>query len=305
MISQAYKSQVDLLIRIIPYIAEEKIFALKGGTAINMFIWDMPRLSVDIDLTYLPFDDRNTAIANITNALLRLRETIKKSIVGINVAVTGKEPEAKLICNLKNAQVKIEVNTIMRGGINSPTIKPLSEAAQAEFGKFVEIQVASHPDIFGGKICAALDRQHPRDLFDVKQLFELGGITEAIKEGVIAAILSHNRPIHEILNPNFSEQKTVFDSQFYGMTLKPFSYQDYEDTRIKLVSEINGLLTDNDKKLLLSFKSGNPDWNLSKISALPNLPAVKWKLQNIHKLQANDKKKHEIMLDNLRTFLKI
>ena len=208
MINQTYKSQVDLLILIIPYIAEEKIFALKGGTA------------------------------------------------------------------------------------------------QDEFKKFAEMQVASIADIFGGKICAALDRQHLRDLFDVKQLFEFGGITEEIKDGFIAALLSHNRPMHEILNPNFGEQEIVFDSQFQGMALKPFSYQDYENTRIQLVKTINSLLTENDKKLLLSFKTGNPDWNLSNIMQLQNLPAIKWKLQNIQKLQSNDKKKHEIMLDNLRKLFK-
>ena len=208
MINQTYKSQVDLLILIIPYIAEEKIFALKGGTA------------------------------------------------------------------------------------------------QDEFKKFAEMQVASIADIFGGKICAALDRQHPRDLFDVKQLFEFGGITEEIKDGFIAALLSHNRPMHEILNPNFAEQKAVFSSQFQGMALKPFSYQDYENTRIQLVKTINSLLTENDKTLILSFKAGNPDWNLSNIMQLQNLPAIKWKLQNIQKLQSNDKKKHEIMLDNLRKLFK-
>ena len=56
MINPIYRAQVQLLLRILPYIAEEKDLALKGGTAINMFIWDMPRLSVDLDLTYIKFD---------------------------------------------------------------------------------------------------------------------------------------------------------------------------------------------------------------------------------------------------------
>ncbi len=46
-----YRKQVELLVRTIPNVAEEKCFALKGGTAINLFIRNMPRLSVDIDLT--------------------------------------------------------------------------------------------------------------------------------------------------------------------------------------------------------------------------------------------------------------
>ena len=51
---EVYRRQVQLLIRVLPSIAEEACFALKGGTAINLFVRDMPRLSVDIDLTYLP-----------------------------------------------------------------------------------------------------------------------------------------------------------------------------------------------------------------------------------------------------------
>ncbi|NOX86110.1 MAG: nucleotidyl transferase AbiEii/AbiGii toxin family protein, partial [Chlorobi bacterium] len=58
MIAAKYLAQVDLLLQIMPYVAKEEIFALKGGTAINLFVRDMPRLSVDMDLTYLPFDTR-------------------------------------------------------------------------------------------------------------------------------------------------------------------------------------------------------------------------------------------------------
>ena len=166
------------------------------------------------------------------------------------------------------------------------------------------MQVVSDAEIFGGKICAALDRQHPRDLFDIHQLFDAGGITEEIKDGFIAALLSHNRPIHEMLKPNFQDQREVFTNQFQGMTLRPFTYVDYENARIRLVEEINGILTENDKNLLLSFKEGNPDWwSLSKTTRLQDLPAIKWKLQNIQKLRSQDSKKHEATLKNLRVVL--
>jgi len=66
MIAPQYRAQVDLLLQTIPFIAEENIFALHGGTAINLFVRDMPRLSVDIDLTYLPIDNRKKALSNIS-----------------------------------------------------------------------------------------------------------------------------------------------------------------------------------------------------------------------------------------------
>lgn len=56
MISEPYRAQMDLLLQVLPLVAKEESFALKGGTAINLFVRDMPRLSVDIDLTWLPFD---------------------------------------------------------------------------------------------------------------------------------------------------------------------------------------------------------------------------------------------------------
>ena len=80
MILPAYKKQVDLLLHVLPYVAKEKIFALKGGTAINLFIRKMPRLSVDIDLTYLPIDSRTVALQNIQNGLNRIKADIENNV---------------------------------------------------------------------------------------------------------------------------------------------------------------------------------------------------------------------------------
>lgn len=62
-VDESYRRQVSLLIKIVPLVAKETVFALKGGTAINLFLRNMPRLSVDIDLTYLPVKDRASARA--------------------------------------------------------------------------------------------------------------------------------------------------------------------------------------------------------------------------------------------------
>ncbi|MDB2415180.1 nucleotidyl transferase AbiEii/AbiGii toxin family protein [Rickettsiales bacterium] len=307
MIKPEYKAQVDLLLDVIPHVAAEENFALKGGTAINMFVWDMPRLSVDIDLTYLPFDNREDALSNIADSLHRIQEILQKAIPGMQVKTlrAGNDPEAKLICTTPNAKIKIEVNTIMRGHISPVRLMQVSTTAQNEFGKFVEMKVISDAELFGGKICAALDRQHPRDLFDIQQLFTGGGITEEIKDGFIASLLSHNKSIHEVLNPTIHDQKQAFGNQFQGMTIAPFTYADFEETRERLIKEILDILTEKDKQLLLSIKSGNPDWSLSSIEELQNLPAVKWKLQNIRKLRDQDSKGHGAMLQKLESVLLI
>jgi predicted nucleotidyltransferase component of viral defense system len=296
-----YRQQVKLLLDVLPYVAQEQNFALKGGTAINLFVRNMPRLSVDIDLCYLPFDDRGTALSNIKESLYRIKNRIDKARVGVKVSSIPQKDgtEVKLSCQGESAQIIIEVNTIIRGHLFAPKVMVIVEKAQEEFEQFSEISVISNAELFGGKICVALDRQHPRDLFDVKYLLANEGITHEIKLGLIACILSHNRPIHELLNPNFVDQREAFEGQFSGMTLEPFSYENFEATRIRIVKEIKRSLTDKDKNFLLSFKKGEPEWDLFEIPKLGDMPAIKWKLLNIRKLIETNKQKHTELIKAL------
>ncbi len=304
MIADAYRAQVELLLRVLPHVAKENLFALKGGTAINLFVRDMPRLSVDIDLTYLPFDDRATALKNIAAALGRLNTRIKAAIPGIRVIATpqGSSSESKLVCRLNNATVKIEVNQVVRGHLWPVRQVQLTKAAQIEFEMSAAINIVSHAELFGGKICAALDRQHPRDLFDVRQLLLNEGVTDDLRHGFIAMLLSHARPIHEVIRPNFQDQQEVFRRQCEGMTFNRFSYDDYLATRAQLLQEIQASLTPKDREFLLSFKRGDPDWSLFPVATLHQLPAVQWKLRNINELKKNPKK-HAEQLDALEKSL--
>lgn len=296
--SEIYLNQVRLLLRVLPLVAQEEAFALKGGTAINLFERDLPRLSVDIDLTYLPFDDRSTALGGIQAALQRLKTKIEKSISGITVTLVAQSAgtQAKLHCQYQRAQIKVEVNTVMRGHIFPPRLMACSKKVQAQFETFAEIAVVSHGELYGGKLCAALDRQHPRDLFDVHLLLQNEGIAPDIKQGLIAGLLSHPRPIHEVLFPALRDQSEVFEAQFAGMAFAQFSYDDYVAARLHLNKAIQEVLGPTDKSLLLGFKSGEPDWTLSSVPGIQHLPAVQWKLANIRKLKQTNPAKHSTML---------
>lgn len=300
-----YKAQVDLLLKVLPYVAQEQNFALKGGTAINLFVRNMPRLSVDIDLSYLPFDDRETALSNIKESLYRIKQRIEKARLGVKVNPMPQKDgnEAKLSCQSESAQIIIEVNTTIRGYLFEPQVLAVAKNVEDTFEQFVEIKIISNGELFGGKICAALDRQHPRDLFDVHYLLKNEGITHEIKLGLIACVLSHNRPIHELLNPNFQDQTDAFERQFAGMTFDQYTYQDYEKTREQLVANIKSTLDKNDIKFLLSFKKGEPEWDLFEIEQLKEMPAVKWKLLNIQKLSKNNANKHKKMYGALESLL--
>ena len=306
MISQAYKAQADLLLQVLPYIAKEGIFALKGGTAINLFIREMPRLSVDIDLTYLLIDSREEALKNIQDGLNRIKTNLEKNIPGIKVHTVplSEGSDVKLNCQYKNAQIKIEVNTITRGSVFPTQLMQVVETVQDKFGKFAAVNVVSQAELYGGKICAAIDRQHPRDVFDIKLLLDNEGITNDIWQGFLIGLISHYKPVSELLSPILKDQKSAFNNQFSGMTFVEFTYEDYEQTRKRLIEAIQQHLSDTEKKFLLGFENGEPDWSLFPVKNAKDLPAVKWKLHNIQKLKKFNRIKHERKVNILKEVLK-
>ena len=292
-----YIKQVTLLLEVLPDIAEETNFAMHGGTAINLFHLNMPRVSVDIDLTYIPFSsNRDADLENIRISLEAIKKRLKKRIPAIRFSDPQRAyRELKLICSISDATVKIEVNQINRGLISKPCTKILCQSAQKIFDRFCEITTVSAGQLWGGKVSAALDRQHPRDLFDMRNLLNDAGFTDEIKTGFIFFLICGNRPIHELLNPKRLDQRLVFDSQFSGMTDQTFSYEDFEKTREEVILKVHNSLTVKDKAFLLTFIKGEPNWDDVDYSTFP---AVKWKLYNIQKFKIENpqKYKHQIEL---------
>lgn len=298
-----YRKQVDLLLMILPYIEEEKQFALKGGTAINLFLLDLPRLSVDIDLTYLPFDSRDTALGNIKDGLRRIGNSIESRLKGSHVKYVTQSDgnETKLNCFYQGVHVKVEVNSVMRGHIYPTEFMQTSEAVQKQFGKFAAIQTLSKAELYGGKICAALDRQHPRDLFDICCFLETQrNINTATKNSFMAFLMSHPRPIHEVLMPTLLNMEPVYERQFKSMSKKEFDYSKYEDTRSNLIETLKDTLTLQDIEFLISFEKGNPQWDLVNIPQIQKLPAALWKQINIQKLKKNNPHKHMALLEEFK-----
>ena len=180
----AYRKQVALLVRILPLVAEESCFALKGGTAINLFVRDMPRLSVDIDLTYVPVAPRPESLAAIDAAMKRIIGRIQKALPGAKVTESKLEGAiTRLTVRLDGVQTKIEVTPVLRGCVYEPQTLAVSDTVESAFG-FAEMPVVSFADLYAGKLVAALDRQHPRDLFDVRDLLANEGIGEDLRKAL-------------------------------------------------------------------------------------------------------------------------
>lgn len=282
-----YHRQVQLLLQLLPYVAEHGCFALKGGTAINLFFRDFPRLSVDIDLVFLPMMERAEALNTIRQSLTTLAESIRSGIPGVRVVESFREKQdaLRLTVNKEGAQIKIELSPVLRGTVYTPTVMPVSESVEEDFG-YAEIQVVHFADLYAGKICAALDRQHPRDLFDVKLLLDNEGIADSLRKALLVYMISHNRPIAELLRPNFKDISGLYEGEFRSMAQEDVPLHELETTRERLVDLIHASLTEQERQFLLTFKRCAPEWTLLGLQGVEHLPAVRWKLRNLKKMSA-------------------
>lgn len=300
-LADSYYGQVQLLLDLLPLVAERPCFALKGGTAINLFVRDMPRLSVDIDLVYLPACGRAEAIESIKEALLAISARIQDVFPQAKVTESFKQKvdALRLVVQRDLIQVQIELSPVLRGTISEPAIMPVSARVEEEFG-YAEMKVVSLPDLYGGKICAALDRQHPRDWFDVKLLLDSGDYDRSIFLGFLVYLLGHPRPLNEVLFPRWKSMRVPYENEFLGMLREAVSLADLEQTRTRLMRALAEKLTEQDVAFLLSFKSGEPDWTLLPLDGIAGLPAVRWKLHNISKMPAA---RHKESLNKLEAVL--
>lgn len=285
-----YFKHAELMIRVLPYVMKQRCFALKGGTAINFFFHDLPRLSVDIDLTYLPLESRDDTLRGIETALMTIAKNLEQALPQVRVRTHSLENPrriSKLTVLWGDANIKVEPNEVFRGTVYPVEERELVPHAKELFRTSLSVQSLSIADLYGGKFCAALDRQHPRDLFDLKMLFDEGGITDEIRKAFLVYLASGNRPMHELLHPNpqdADEMQAVFDDDFKGMTLVPVTLPELITARDRLHAYIKTHLQPDEKRFLLSMKEGNPQWDSLGIPGLVKLPGLQWKLANILKM---------------------
>jgi predicted nucleotidyltransferase component of viral defense system len=298
--SEQYRQQVRLLMRLLPLVAEEPCFALKGGTAINLFVRNLPRLSVDIDLVYLPVNGRAEALADIDAAIKRIEARIMAAMPGATIGQTVREGTVlRLAVRVERTQVKIEVSPVLRGVVQDPALRSVSPAVEDQYG-FAEIQLVSFADLYAGKLVAALDRQHPRDLFDVRELLANEGLTPELRAAFLVYLISHDRPMAEVLSCRFKDLEATFADNFDGMTEKPVTLAELEKAREELVQLLISDMPADHRSFLLGFEAGKPDWGLLRYPHIAELPAVRWRQINLDKLDA-DARNH--LVDSLREVL--
>ena len=281
-----FTEQVRLLVSLLPSVAKQPCFALKGGTAINLFVRDMPRLSVDIDLAYLPLEDRDTSLAGIDTALGKITADIERHIPRAEVKASvlkGTGKRLKLLVRQGDTNVKMEVSQVLRGSVYPAEDRQLLARAEKSFG-FVRMPVFSFEDLYAGKICAALDRQHPRDLYDVYWLLQHEGIDERLKNAFMVYLMGHNRPMVELLAPQPQDIVPLYRKELEGMTYEPVGLEQLRETLPRLVREIHAAMIDADRHFLLALKQGTEDWQNFPLPEAAQLPAVQWKMLNLARM---------------------
>lgn len=284
-----YQAQVRLLMRLLPIVAREACFALKGGTAINLFVRNMPRLSVDIDLMYLPVHDRPQALAGIDAAMTRIKTAALAELPGARVTENVHDGAIlRLLVIAEGTQVKIEVSPVLRGVVHEPSTIPVTGAVEEAFG-FAETSVVSFEDLFAGKLVAALDRQHPRDLFDVQGLLAHEGLSDDLREAFIVYLLSHNRPMGEVLSGRVKDLLSEYNNGFEGMTEETVAIDELVKTQHEMIEVLIGAMPDRHREFLIGFELGEPDWSLLKIRHVAELPAIRWRQRNLDKLKLDQR----------------
>jgi predicted nucleotidyltransferase component of viral defense system len=273
----------------------------RRSAASQLYITDTFTSSVDIDLVYLPVEDRASSFRGIDAALQRIAARIRRAFPGLQVREQKLSVEnltVKLTVRAPDgAEVKIEPSTVLRGTLHPAEEQRLTPRAVEMFGRSATMRIVSLADLFGGKICAALDRQHPRDLFDVHGLFQHEGLTDDIRRAFVVFLASHDRPMNELLTPNRKDLKQVYGDQFSGMTLDPVPLAALEEARERLVTEINAELTAAEREFLLSLKRMEPKWELLGLPGVERLPGPQWKLYNLRKM---DPAKRKVAEERLR-----
>ena len=290
--NQIYLDTVRLLTQVAPIVFADGVFALKGGTAINLFVRDMPRLSVDLDLVFPDYTlPREEALASINKAIRNAAERLTTRGFLTHTIASADAGETKLLVRRGNVELKVEVNFVMRGTVHPVRNASLSPRASEVLLADLELPVVSLEDMYGGKLVAAMDRQHPRDLFDSLQLFAHEGITPAIRRAFVVYLASHNRPVHEVLFPIVRDVSQEYEHTFKGMTAEPVELSELIAARESLIRQLQRDLDADERKFLISFVRNQPDWSLLGIPHLPELPGIRWKLHNLGQLAKLSPKK--------------
>ena len=300
LMDTSYIEIVRLMLHIAPHVFRTPDFAMKGGTALNIFLHDMPRMSVDIDVAFTNHTvSRDEALKSIRQELQSLGERLEPLGLKATLVSTGDSEDVKILVSRDTVSVKVEVNYNFRGTLLRPREARISESARRSFAVDFAIPSLAREELYGGKLVAALDRQHPRDFFDVREMFLGNHFDAGVVDCFVCYLAGHNNTVHGVLFSKDKKITNLYEEQFVGMTTHPVSLAELQEARSNLRSALLTNLQDRHKQFLLGLVRLEPDWSLMPFPHLRELPALKWKILNLEKLRRTNPKKFELQSTEL------
>lgn len=283
---KSYADTVRLLLVVAPEVFRSGPFAMKGGTALNLFVHDMPRLSVDIDVVYTAWaTPRDDALREVSEANVATADRLERLGFGARTVSSKGLGESKLLIERGGVQVKVETNLVFRGTVLPVETRPLAPSASTMFSAELSLPTLALDELYGSKLVAAMDRQQPRDLFDVWRMFETVGLTDGAVECFVTYLAGHNRPLDEVLSPRPKDIAREYESTFVGMTAERVELTTLLGVRERLFGELPRRLSDNQRTFLIGLARGEPQWSLLACTYAPELPAIRWRLENLERFR--------------------
>jgi predicted nucleotidyltransferase component of viral defense system len=297
---QKQMTLLDLLREISRHPLLRSKFALKGGTALNLFWFPLPRLSVDIDLNYIATVDRETMLNDRPVLEKELKKLIESRSISVQFAPADEHAGAKWRLRAPSAfggnfALELDLNYIMRipiGDIRSKQPYPLDEDYTFAFDS------VSFEELFAGKIKALLERSAARDLYDVAMLSKTSVDYDlpALRKANILLGITSKRDWRNI------DLRTIdaIDQKMIADELTPILRQDETPKLDVMRSDAKKILdqilnrTEKEKEFLDTFEEMGqykPEllFETGQAQRLMNHPAVLWKLHNLRKFKGLDK----------------
>jgi hypothetical protein len=287
-----YIALVRLLVEAAPSVFDGSPFALKGGTAINLFTADMPRLSVDLDLVFVDHrEGREAALRSISESLASAGGRLQRLGIDAELVASKSGEESKLFIRRGPGLVKVEANHVFRGTVLPVEYRALVPAARDLFAIGLSLPTLAVAELYGSKLVAAMDRQHPRDLFDVHGLYAGDGLAPEVVDCFVCYLAGHNRPVHEVLFARPLDIAAAFGNEFAGMARDPVALDELLAVHERLRAELPAALSPAHRRFLVSLIEAEPDWTVAPCPHLSEMPAIQWKLQNLRKLRRSNRQK--------------
>ncbi|MDH6147244.1 hypothetical protein OKW46_001166 [Paraburkholderia sp. WSM4179] len=195
----------------------------------------------------------------------------------------------KLTVASADTQIKVEVNYVFRGTQTPTIMRTVVPRAQHMFRVDFEVPTLADAELYGSKLIAALDRQHPRDIFDVQRMHDTYGLRGDFVAAFVGYLAGHNRPVHEVLFAKPHSLAHEYEAGFVGMTVDEVSLEQLEAVQARLHHDLPRALTPKHRKFLLSLVSLEPDWALMPYDHLRDMSAIRWNLEKLRKVRTRDR----------------